>query len=66
MDFVAVGSFIGRTIPMLVASRIGSVQVYFVATLAAVVIPFSWLAMHNPAGFVVFAVIFDLISRVLE
>ena len=50
---------------MLVASRIGSVQVYFVATLAAVVVLFSWSAIHNVAGFVVFAVVFGLISGAL-
>ncbi|CAD6593884.1 MAG: hypothetical protein ASARMPREDX12_007756 [Alectoria sarmentosa] len=65
LAFVSVGSFFGRTIPMLAASRVGSVQVYLVATLAAVVVLFSWTAIHNVAGFVVFSVVFGLISGAL-
>ena len=50
---------------MLAASRIGSVQVYLVATLAAVVVLFSRTAVHNVAGFVVFSVVYGLISGAL-
>lgn len=65
LAFVSVGSFFGRTIPMLAASRIGSVQVYLMTTLAAVVVLFSWTAVHNVAGFVIFSVIYGLISGTL-
>lgn len=41
LEFVSVGSVFGRTIPMLAASRVGSVQVYLAATLAAVVVLFA-------------------------
>ena len=50
LAFVSVGSLFGRSIPMLAASYIGSVQVYHAATLAAVVVLFSWTAIHNVAG----------------
>lgn len=63
--FVAVGSFLGRTIPMLAASSVGSVQVYLAATLAAVVVLFAWTAVHDVAGFVVFCVVYGLISGAL-
>ena len=65
LAFVSVGSFFGRTIPMLAASRVGSVQVYLVATLAAVVVLFSWTAVQDVAGFVVWSVAFGLISGAL-
>lgn len=63
--FVAIGSFLGRLIPMIAASHFGSVQVYLVAILAAVVVLFAWAAVHNVAGFVVFAVVYGLISGTL-
>lgn len=63
--FVAVGSFLGRLIPMLAASLVGSMQVYLVATLAAVVVLFAWTAVHNVPGFVIFSVVYGLISGTL-
>ena len=63
--FVAVGSFFGRTIPMLAAARVGSVQIYLAATVGAVVVLFAWIAVHNVAGFIAFCVAYGLISGVL-
>lgn len=65
LAFVSVGSFFGRTIPMLAASRVGSIQVYLGATLAAVAVLFSWTAIHNVADFVVFSVMFGFILGML-
>lgn len=63
--FVSVGSFLGRTLPMLIANRVGSVQVYLAASVAAVVVLFAWMAIHNVAGFVIFCVVYGLLSGVL-
>lgn len=62
---VSVGSFFGRTIPMLAAARFGSVQLYLAALLSAVIILFSWIAVHNVGGFIVFCVMYGLASGVL-
>ncbi|KAL8670087.1 MAG: hypothetical protein Q9168_005358 [Polycauliona sp. 1 TL-2023] len=65
LALVAVGSFFGRTIPMLAASRLGSVPIYVAATLAAVVVLFAWLAVDTVAGFVAVCVTYGLISGTL-
>ncbi|KAI2629907.1 major facilitator superfamily domain-containing protein [Hypoxylon sp. NC1633] len=63
--FVSVGSFVGRTVPMMAAAYVGSVQVYLAASVAAAVVLFAWMAVHNVAGFVAFAVMYGLVSGVL-
>ena len=59
------GSFLGRTLIMLVATRYGSMQVFMVACIAAIVLLFSWIGIHNAHGFVVFCVLYGIISGVL-
>ncbi|KAL8924877.1 MAG: hypothetical protein Q9208_003760 [Pyrenodesmia sp. 3 TL-2023] len=63
--FVSAGSFFGRTVPMLAAARLGSLQVYLAASVAAVVLLFAWMAVRDSAGFVVFCVLYGLLSGVL-
>ncbi|KAI8631514.1 major facilitator superfamily domain-containing protein [Xylariaceae sp. FL1651] len=63
--FVSVGSLTGRTLPMLAATRLGSVQVYLAATVSAAVVLFSWMAVYNVGGFVTFCVLYGLVSGVL-
>ena len=63
--FVSVGSFFGRTVPMLAANRVGSMQVYLAATAAAIAVLFAWIAVHTVAGFVVFCIMYGLVSGVL-
>lgn len=62
---VSAGSFTGRTLPMLFAGRLGSMQVYLAATVGAVVVVFSWLAVHTAAGLVVFSIFYGLVSGVM-
>ncbi|KAF7946728.1 hypothetical protein EAE96_009713 [Botrytis aclada] len=59
------GSFFGRTVPFLIANRVGSIQIFVFWTVAAVIVMFSWLGIHNEAGFVVFCIIWGFISGVL-
>jgi predicted MFS family arabinose efflux permease len=59
------GSFFGRTVPFLIANRVGSIQTFFFWAIAAVIVLFSWLGIHNTPGFVVFCVIWGFISGVL-
>ncbi|KAJ8120306.1 hypothetical protein ONZ43_g2953 [Nemania bipapillata] len=63
--WVSIGSLTGRTLPMLAATRLGSVQVYLAATLSTVVVLFAWMAVHNVGGFVTFCVFYGLTSGVL-
>ncbi|KAI0458856.1 major facilitator superfamily domain-containing protein [Xylaria acuta] len=63
--YVSVGSLAGRTLPMLAATRLGSVQVYLAATLSTVVVLFAWMAVRNVGGFVAFCVFYGLTSGVL-
>ncbi|KAI0439483.1 major facilitator superfamily domain-containing protein [Xylaria telfairii] len=63
--YVSVGSLAGRTLPMLAATRLGSVQVYLAATLSTVVALFAWMAVRNVGGFVTFCVLYGLTSGVL-
>ncbi|KAL9023112.1 MAG: hypothetical protein Q9196_007383 [Gyalolechia fulgens] len=63
--YASVGSFFGRTVPMLAASRFGSLQTYLAASIAAVVVLFAWMAIFNVAGFVAFCVTYGLLSGVL-
>ncbi|KAI1114023.1 major facilitator superfamily domain-containing protein [Nemania sp. NC0429] len=63
--YVSVGSLTGRTLPMLAATRLGSVQVYLAATLSTVVVLFAWMAVHDVGGFVTFCVFYGLTSGVL-
>ncbi|KAI8948749.1 major facilitator superfamily domain-containing protein [Xylaria longipes] len=63
--YVSVGSLTGRTLPMLAATRLGSVQVYLAATLLTVVVLFAWMAVRNVGGFVTFCVFYGLTSGVL-
>jgi MFS family permease len=65
LALVSAGSFFGRTVPMLAAARVGSLQVHLAASAAAVVLLFAWMAIHNVAGFVVFCVLYGVISGVL-
>ena len=50
---------------MLAASYFGSVQVHLAATLATVVVLFSWAAIHNVVGLVIFFAVYGLISGTL-
>ncbi|THV49896.1 hypothetical protein BGAL_0174g00130 [Botrytis galanthina] len=59
------GSFFGRTVPFLIANRVGSIQIFVFWIVAAVIVMFSWLGIHNEAGFIVFCIIWGFISGVL-
>ncbi|RYP67917.1 hypothetical protein DL771_006950 [Monosporascus sp. 5C6A] len=62
--FVSIGSFVGRTVPMLAAVRFGSLQVYIAATVGTVVVLFAWIAVYNVAGFVTFCLMYGIVSGV--
>ncbi|EGE00792.1 hypothetical protein TESG_08085 [Trichophyton tonsurans CBS 112818] len=47
--YMSITSIIGRTLPMLAAGRLGSLQVYIAATVGTIVALFSWTAVHNVA-----------------
>ncbi|TGO55089.1 hypothetical protein BOTNAR_0252g00070 [Botryotinia narcissicola] len=59
------GSFFGRTVPFPIANLVGSIQIIVFWTVAAVIVMFSWLGIHNEAGFIVFCIIWGFISGVL-
>jgi predicted MFS family arabinose efflux permease len=59
------GSFFGRTVPFLIANRVGSIQIFFFWAIAAVIVLFSWLGIYNTPGFVVFCAVWGFISGVL-
>ncbi|KAI1359956.1 major facilitator superfamily domain-containing protein [Xylaria arbuscula] len=63
--FVSIGSFLGRTIPLIAATYVGAVQVYFAGTVVAIVVLFAWISVHNVGGVVAFAIIYGLVSGVL-
>lgn len=59
------GSFFGRTIPFLIANRVGSIQTFIFWAAAAVVLLFAWLGINSVPGFVVFSAVWGFISGVL-
>ncbi|KAI1173355.1 MFS general substrate transporter [Nemania sp. FL0916] len=63
--YVSVGSLTGRLLPMLAATRLGSVQVYLAATVATMIVVFTWMAVTNVGGFITFSVFYGLTSGVL-
>lgn len=63
--YMSIGSFVGRTLPMLVAGRLGSLQVYFVAAVVTVAVLFAWVAVHDTAGLLIFCVTNGIVSGVL-
>ncbi|EZF31707.1 hypothetical protein H109_06000 [Trichophyton interdigitale MR816] len=62
--YMSITSIIGRTLPMLAAGRLGSLQVYIAATVGTIVALFSWTAVHNVAGFLSFALMYGIVSGV--
>lgn len=50
---------------MLAAARLGSLQVYLAPSVAAVALLFAWMAVRDTVGFVVFCVLYGLLSGVL-
>ena len=65
LALVSVGSFFGHTLPMLIASRFGPIQVFLGASVAAFIILFSWISIHTAGGFTVFCIIYGLTSCAL-
>ncbi|KAI0517017.1 MFS general substrate transporter [Xylaria bambusicola] len=63
--FVSIGSFLGRTIPLVAAIYIGAVQVYLAGTVVAIVVLFAWMSVRSVGGVVAFAIIYGLVSGVL-
>lgn len=63
--YMSIGSFLGRTLPMLVAGRLGSLQVYFVAAVVTVIVLFAWIAVHDTVGLLIFCVTNGIVSGAL-
>ena len=59
------GSFFGRTVPFLLANRLGALQIFAFWTVVAIILLLSWIGIHNVAGFVVFCVVWGFVSGVL-
>lgn len=63
--YVSVGSFIGRTVPMLAAAYVGAMVVYLAGTTLAAVVLFSWMAVHNVGGLITICLLYGIASGVL-
>lgn len=55
-------STLGRIIPNLLADRVGPLNVLIPCTLAAGVLVFSWIAVHDIGGLVAFTVLYGFFS----
>ncbi|KAI1826631.1 major facilitator superfamily domain-containing protein [Xylaria intraflava] len=63
--YMCIGSAIGRTLPMLVAYRFGSIQVYVTGTISMAAILFAWMAVYDAAGLVTFALLFGIVFGIV-
>ena len=55
-------SVFGRIIPNIIADYLGAMNVLLPFTFCASVLTFAWIAIHNVAGIVVFAILYGFFS----
>jgi predicted MFS family arabinose efflux permease len=58
-------SAFGRTLPSLIADKIGAFPVLVGSTFASSAVLFGWIGVHNLGGFIVFVILFGFFSGVL-
>lgn len=59
------GAFLGRLVPGFAPRLFATVQILPLATAAGGVLVFAWIGVHNIAGFVVFCIIYGILSGVI-
>ncbi|OJJ50182.1 hypothetical protein ASPZODRAFT_58000 [Penicilliopsis zonata CBS 506.65] len=55
-------SVFGRIIPGLLADRFGSLQIMVLCTAVSALLSYAWIAIHDPAGLIVFCLLYGFFS----
>lgn len=59
------GAFIGRLLPGLCPKPFATLGTFILASKAAGISAFAWMGVYNLAGFVVFCLVFDILSGLM-
>ena len=59
------GAFIGRLLPGLFPKLFGAIETLMLASAAAGISVLAWMGVYNLAGFIVFCVVFGLLSGII-